>query len=216
MRGLLGARSRQPGFLQNFNEVEFDLIYSDWKAAYVVFRRKRIDFDNSGSREFQIYHPHIRTAAQANQRRVGTSTAQLQRTTHLNHLRSYDFLEARTEPGDWLQILAVLDEYTRQFLAIDAERGTFLSGQKGAGPTGMVVLIRGRPEHLRSDNGPEFIARRIQTWLAEKQCQTLYITPGSPWVNPFIESFIGKIRTEWVDQSWFTNGREARQLVEQW
>ena len=119
---MVDVGNTQPGFLQNFNEVEFDPIYSDRKAANVVFRRKRIDFDNSGSKQFQIYHPHIRTAAQANQRRVGTSTAQLQRATHLNHLRSYDFLEARTEPGGWLQILAVLDEYTRQCLAIEVER----------------------------------------------------------------------------------------------
>jgi len=147
-------------------------------------------------------------------RRVGISTGQLHRATYPNHVWSYDFLEARTEQGGRLRMLAVLDEYTRQCLAIEVER-TF-PARKVQDLLEWLFLIRGRPVYLRSDNGPEFIAHIIQKWLAEQQCQTLYITPGSPWENPFIESFIGKFKAECLNRYWFVNGREARQLVDQW
>ena len=147
-------------------------------------------------------------------RRVGTRTGQLQRATHPNHVWSYDFLEARTERGGRLRMLAVLDEYTRQCLAIEVERS--FPAQKVLDLLEWLFLTRGRPGHLRSDNGPEFIARIIQNWLAQQQCQTLYITPGSPWENPFIESFIGKFKAACLNRYWFVNGREARQLVDQW
>ena len=150
----------------------------------------------------------------AHKRRVGTSTSTLHRATYPNHVWSYDFLEARTERGGRLRMLAVLDEYTRQCLAIEVER-TF-PARKVLDLLEWLFLIHGRPAHLRSDNGPEFIARMIQNWLAEQQCQTLYITPGSPWENPFIESFIGKFKAECLNRYWFVNGPEARQLVDLW
>lgn len=72
------------------------------------------------------------------------------------------------------------------------------------------------PIHLRSDNGPEFVARAVQMWLAEQQCQTLYIKPGSPWENASIESFIGKLRSECLNRYSFVDGQEAQHLVEAW
>ena len=72
------------------------------------------------------------------------------------------------------------------------------------------------PEHIRSDNGPEFVAQAVRNWLAGRSCQTIYITPGSPWENPYIESFNGTLRKECLDQYLFVNGREAQEVIEAW
>ena len=76
--------------------------------------------------------------------------------------------------------------------------------------------LHGRPEHLRSDNGPEFIAHALQHWLAENGAQTIYIKPGSPWQNAYIESFNDKLRNECLNQEVFVNGQEAREVIETW
>ena len=146
--------------------------------------------------------------------RVGTSTGDVYRATHKNHVWSYDFLEARTERGGRLRILAVMDEYTRQCLAIEVARS--MPSQRVMQVLSWLFLVHGNPEHLRSDNGPEFVAHAVQRWLPQQGCQTMYITPGSPWENPFIESFIGKLRDECLNCYIFANGREAQQIVEEW
>ena len=79
-----------------------------------------------------------------------------------------------------------------------------------------LFVTRGQPEYLRSDNGSELIARAIQMWLEEEKCQTLYIKPGNPWENPFIESFIGKLRTGYLDRHLYASAGEAQQLLEEW
>ena len=79
-----------------------------------------------------------------------------------------------------------------------------------------LFLLHGTPAYIRSDNGPELIAKALQKWLAERGAKTLYITPGSPWENPFIESFHGKFRDECLNMHVFTDGRHAQQVVEAW
>ena len=138
----------------------------------------------------------------------------IQRAEYQNHVWSYDFAEDRTENGGRLRLLPVLDEFTRECLAIHVA---------GSIPSADVVqlldwlfLLHGSPEHLRSDNGPAFIANAVERWLAGGQCKPIYITPGSPWENPYIESFIGKLRQECLDRYLFVNVREAREIVENW
>jgi putative transposase len=77
-------------------------------------------------------------------------------------------------------------------------------------------LVRGLPAYIRSDNGPEFIAKAVQQWLEENHCRTIYIEPGSPWEIPYIESFNGKLREECLNQYVFTNTREAQEIVSSW
>ena len=79
-----------------------------------------------------------------------------------------------------------------------------------------LFVTRGKPNYLRSDNGPEFVARAIQMWLEEETCQTLYIKPGSRWENPFIESFIGKLRMECLNRYLYASAQEAQQLLDEW
>ena len=136
------------------------------------------------------------------------------RPLHKNHVWSYDFVSTRTHDGRALKLLTVLDEYTRQCLAIKV-------GRKTRAHDVLEVLTdlfarHGPPEHLRSDNGPEFTAKLVRRWLARLRVQTLYIAPGSPWENGYNESFNGKLRDEFLNGEIFYTLPEATVLVEQW
>ena len=147
-------------------------------------------------------------------RRYGDSNGTLRRASHPNEVWTYDFLEGRTERGGKLRMLTILDEYTRECLTIHVARS--ISSRQVIGVLEWLFLLRGAPDHLRSDNGPEFIAYALKQWLQDRHCNTLYITPGSPWENPFIESFNGTFRSECLDRWVFADGREAQIIIEQW
>ena len=108
----------------------------------------------------------------------------------------------------------MLDEYTRECLSLLPDRS--ISSRNVVQVLDWLCLVRGVPEHIRSDNGPEFIAQRVRQWLAERECDTIFITPGSPWENPYIESFIGTLRRECLDRYLFDTVRDAQQLLETW
>ena len=147
-------------------------------------------------------------------RRWGPQGEVVRRAEYPRHVWSYDITEDRTERGGKLRILCVVDEYTRECLAIRVERS--ITGVIVAEMLEWLFLVHGAPAYIRSDNGGEFIAGVVQKWLAESGCRTLYITPGSPWENPYIESFHGKFRDECLNQEVFYNGREAQILIEAW
>jgi transposase InsO family protein len=147
-------------------------------------------------------------------RRYGESSGTLRRASQPNEVWTYDFLEGRTERGGKLRMLTVLDEYTRECLTIHLARS--ISSRQVIQVLEWLFLLRGAPGHLRSDNGPEFIAYALKEWLRDRHCNTLYITPGSPWENPFIESFNGTFRGECLDRWVFANGQEAQIVIEQW
>lgn len=147
-------------------------------------------------------------------RRYGDATGALRRAGAPNEVWTYDFLEGRTERGGKLRLLTVLDEYTRECLTIHVARS--ISSRQVIQVLEWLFLLRGAPGYLRSDNGPEFVAYALQEWLRDRRCNTLYITPGSPWENPFIESFNGTFRGECLDRWVFADGREAQAVIEQW
>ena len=147
-------------------------------------------------------------------RRAGPKGEVLKRSEYPNHVWTYDFMEDRTERGGKLRILTVLDEYTRESVAIRVERS--IPAEKVIDTLEWLFMTRGAPEHIRSDNGPELTANAIQAWLARNECETIYISPGSPWENPFIESFNGSFRDECLNMELFANIREAREIVETW
>lgn len=147
-------------------------------------------------------------------RHYGESTGTLRRASQPNEVWTYDFLEGRTERGGKLRMLTVLDEYTRECLTIHIARS--ISSRQVIQVLEWLFLLRGAPDYLRSDNGPEFIAYALKEWLRDRHCNTLYITPGSPWENPFIESFNRTFRSECLDRWIFANGHEAQIVVEQW
>jgi putative transposase len=136
------------------------------------------------------------------------------RPAYRNHVWSYDFLLARTSDGRPLRLLTVIDEFSRECLAIDVARR--ITSDEVLGRLTQLFVLRGTPAYLRSDNGPEFTARVVRDWLARVGVKTLYIEPGSPWENGYIESFNGRLRDELLNLEVFDTVLEAKVLCEQW
>ena len=131
-----------------------------------------------------------------------------------DHVWSYDFVAARTHEGRPIRLLTLIDEYTRECLSIDVARQ--LRSDDVLGRLTDLFIRRGVPEHIRSDNGPEFTAKAVRGWLGRLGVKTLFIEPGSPWENGYIESFNGKMRDELLNREIFTTLLEAKVLVERW
>lgn len=136
------------------------------------------------------------------------------RPEHKDHVWSYDFVTARTADGRAFKMLTIIDEYTRECLAILTERR--LTSGDVIDKLYDLFLFRGVPEHIRSDNGPEFTAKAIRKWLGRMDVKTLFIEPGSPWENGYIESFNGKLRDELLNREIFTTLTEAKVLIADW
>ena len=136
------------------------------------------------------------------------------RPEHKDHVWSYDFMIDRTANGKAFKILNIIDEYTRECLAILVARK--IKSQDVIDLLFHLFLFHGIPGHIRSDNGPEFTARAVRKWLARVGVKTLFIEPGSPWENGYIESFNGKLRDELLNREIFTTLEEAKILIEQW
>jgi putative transposase len=131
-----------------------------------------------------------------------------------NHVWSYDFVEAQTHDGRKVRLMTLIDEFTRECLAIRVARRINSLGVLET--MADVMLVRGIPEHIRSDNGPEMTAKIVRQWLASVGAQTLYIAPGSPWENGYCESFNGKLRDELLNGEIFYSLKEAQVVIEQW
>jgi putative transposase len=136
------------------------------------------------------------------------------RPTHKNHVWAYDFVMETTHDGRKFRILSVLDEYTRECLAVRVAR--HITSHDVLYLLSELSLEYGIPDHIRSDNGPEFIARAIRTWLGNLGVTTLFIEPGSPWENGYVESFNGKLRDELLNGEIFYTLKEAQILIERW
>ena len=136
------------------------------------------------------------------------------RARRANEVWSYDFIHDRLENGAALKMLTVLDEFTRECLGILVARSITASGVIGF--LDLLVLQRGAPGNVRSDNGPEFVADVVKEWAQQQAIQTNYLEPGSPWENGHVESFHGKFRDECLNREVFGNLLEAKVLVEQW
>jgi transposase InsO family protein len=136
------------------------------------------------------------------------------RPEHENHVWSYDFVSSFTHDGRTLRVLTLMDEFTRKCLALRVARR--LNRYDLIETLADVMLIHGVPEHIRSDNGPEFVAKRLRNWLSAVGAKTLYIEPGSPWENGTCESFNGKFRDECLNGEIFYSLKEAQVVIEQW
>ena len=123
-------------------------------------------------------------------------------------------MAARTSDGRGFRILAILDEYTRECLAMVVKRS--ITSQDVLDQLYMLFLVRGVPEHIRSDNGPEFTSKAVREWLSNLGVMALFIEPGSPWENGYVESFNGKLRDEFLNGELFNTLAEARILIEWW
>ncbi len=131
-----------------------------------------------------------------------------------DHVWAYDFVQSRTHDGRSFRMLTVVDEYTRECLAIDVART--LKSDDVLERLVWLFVTRGVPDHIRSDNGPEFTAKAVREWLRRVGVKTLFIEPGSPWENGYCESFNGKLRDELLNGEIFYTLKEAKILIEQW
>ena len=136
------------------------------------------------------------------------------RPEYENHVWSYDFMVERTANGRSFRILNIIDEFTRKCLAIKVARK--ISANDVIDELFNLFIWRAIPEHIRSDNGPEFTAKAVRQWLNRLGVKTLFIEKGSPWENGYIESFNGKMRDELLNREVFTTLEEARVLIGQW
>ena len=144
-------------------------------------------------------------------RRRGRSTGLPTKATHKNHVWTWDFIADATVRGGALRMLTVLDEHTRECHVLRADMalksGDVINLVKGA------IALHGAPEYIRSDNGSEFIAKELQRWLADNKIKTIYIEPGSPWQNGFVESFHGRFRDECLNREQLWTLTEARVVI---
>ncbi|HEX6826947.1 MAG TPA: IS3 family transposase [Candidatus Saccharimonadia bacterium] len=136
------------------------------------------------------------------------------RPEHRNHVWSYDFVEDRTHDGRKYRMLNVIDEFTHECLAIRVARK--LKAIDVIDVLSDLFILRGVPGHIRSDNGPEFVAKAVQEWITAVGAKTAYITLGSPWENGYVESFNARLRDELLDGEIFYTLREAQIVIESW
>jgi len=147
-------------------------------------------------------------------RRVAASRPRPVPASAANQVWAYDFVHDACANGQALKCLTVIDEYTRECLAIEASGS--IRSSRVIEELSKLVSVRGAPRYLRSDNGPEFVSRAILRWLRDEEIETALIDPGKPWQNGANESFNGKLRDECLGLHWFRNRLEAKVVIEAW
>lgn len=149
-------------------------------------------------------------------RHLGTSdqACDVRRAEHKDHVWCWDFVFDRTTSGQTLKWLSITDEYTRESLALKVDRS--ITSEDVIDTLAELFACRGIPRAIRSDNGPEFIAKAIRDWLALVDVETLYIEPGSPWQNGYAESFHSRFRDEFLSIEVFDSLREAQAMTKVW
>lgn len=144
----------------------------------------------------------------------GKNSCHIYKPERKNHVWSYDFLTDQTADFKQLRFLNIIDEFTRENLTIQV--GRQIKAKDVIDTLATIIKERGAPEYIRSDNGPEFIAKKVQNWLSQIGTTTLYIDPGEPWQNGYIEAFNARFRDEHLDQEIFFTLKEAQVLANQW
>jgi putative transposase len=144
----------------------------------------------------------------------GANGCAVKKAEHRNHVWAWDFVHDRTQDGRALKWLTVVDEYTRECVLLEVSRS--MKAKDVIEHLAGAITRRGAPKHIRSDNGPEFIAKAIRKWLEKAKVETLYIEPGSPWQNGYAESFNARLSDELLLQELFGSVAEAKLLARRW
>ncbi|QDS99144.1 IS2 transposase TnpB [Adhaeretor mobilis] len=184
----IAALLRQEGWQVNIKRV-----YRLWRQEGLKVPQKKRKRRRLGVKENGCYH---------------------RRAEHKNHVLAWDFIFDRTTSGSTLKCLSIVDEYTRECLALKIDRS--ITSEDVLDTLAELFAMRGVPRHIRSDNGPEFIANAVQRWLKQLEIETLYVAPGSPWQNGYAESFHSRVRDEFFAIEEFENLGEARKLAAAW
>ena len=189
--------------------------YPRWGYRRIQVLLEREGFEMSLDRAYRLWQQAgLQVPKKRRRRRAGPARPRPLPAAAPNDVWAYDFVFDRCGNGAQLKCLTVVDEYTRECLAIDVSgqiRSTRVIEQLER-----LVAERGAPRHLRSDNGPEFVSRAILRWLARRGIETAFIDPGKPWQNGLDESFNGKFRDECLNMEWFRSRAEAKVIIEAW
>lgn len=182
------------------------------RFAWAFLRRQRQQVNRKRVRRvWRALGLHVR---RRKRRKVRTGSARVLAPTGPNQVWAYDFIHDTCGNGQKIKALTVVDEWTRECLAIEV--GSSVDAEHVIRVLERLFESYGASAVLRSDNGPEFIARALRIWVLLKHSETATIAPGKPWQNGSVESFNGTFRRECLDREWFAHLREARILIEQW
>ena len=186
---------------------------SGYRTAWAILRQDGWDVNMKRVHRVWKQEGLQQPRKKSRKRRTGNGHVPVQ-ARRPNHVWCYDFIHDRCENGRNLRFLTLLDEFTRQCLAIEA--GYSVTSKEVIAVLKDVFVRHGQPDYLRSDNGSEFIAKRLQWWLGETEAEAFHIDPGSPWQNAYEESFHGTLRAECLELELFGTEREAGVIVEKW
>ena len=179
------------------------------------YRRIAVMSDESVHRVWRLWHVlKLALPRRRPRRRRNAMDVRLPNATMPNSVWSYDFVEDRTASGSKLRLLTVLDEHTRECLAIEVAR--YQRSQDVILTLSRLMRLYGKPQFIRSDNGSEFTATAVMRWLRDANVGPAFIEPGKPWQNGFLESFHDKLRSECLNREWFLSTREAKVIIERW
>ena len=183
-------------------ELKKDKWYINFKRVYRIWH----DYDLKG--------PKRKGRKKRGRDGCSDNACNKKRPEYINHVWSYDFVSETLEKGRKAKMLNILDEHTRECLTIDVAKR--ITAQDVIDVLRYLFLVRGQPDYIRSDNGPEFTARKVKKWLKRMNVKILFIEPGSPWENGYIESFNSHLRDECLDREIFVSIEELRYVVERW
>ena len=184
------------------------------------YRRVRIFLSRDGhpmspDRAYRLWRTAgLQVPRKRPRRRIAASRPRPLPPTARNHVWAYDFVFDTCANGQQIKCLTIVDEWTREALAIDVAGS--IRGPRVIEVLSKLVSLHGAPRYLRSDNGPEFVAAAVLRWLTDEKIETAHIAPGKPWQNGTDESFNGKLRDECLNIEWFRSRREAAAIIESW
>lgn len=201
------------GLAQRMKELALEHPHYGFETVQALLRREGVkDNHKRLHRIWKLCGLSIRRRIR--RRRAIPSAEVVNKALYPNHVWTYDFIEDKTTRGTKVRILNILDEYTREHLWAIVD--TSIKAVQVTAALEWLFSTRGAPEYIRSDNGSEFIADVVKGWLATSGVKTIYIEPGSPWQNPYVESFHDKMRRECLNANEFATVVEARAVVWQW
>lgn len=214
-RSSFAYRVRQPDeadLSERLRQIALKYPRFGYRRAWALLRRAGLNVNHK--RVWRLWKQlKLACPKKTKRRRRGQGTVP-RRATHPNHVWTYDFVHDTCLSGRKFKMLTVMDEFTREGLAIHV--GTSLPSSKVRAVLNGLFAEHGRPQFLRSDNGPEFIAQVLKAWLMGQEAETMYIDPGCPWQNGFGESFNGKVRDECLNAQVFVSVAEAGVVTEAW
>jgi len=183
-------------------ELKKDKWYINFKRVYRIWQ------------DYDLKAPKQKSRKKRGRDGCSDNACNKKKPEYINHVWSYDFVTERLENGRKAKMLNILDEHTRECLTIDVAKR--ITAQDVIDVLRYLFLVRGVPDYIRSDNGPEFTAKKVKKWLKAMNVKTLFIEPGSPWENGYIESFNSHLRDEYLDREIFVGIEELRYYAERW